>query len=50
VVLHMRMKVLRHVAARDLKPWFGRGFAKGSTILVMYPIRVDGFGCWKSGG
>lgn len=28
------MKVLKHVATRDLKPWFGRGFTKGSNILT----------------
>ena len=33
-VLRLRMKVLKHVAARDLKPWFGHGFTKGSTILT----------------
>lgn len=34
IVLHMRMKVLKHVAAKDLKPWFASGFAKGSKILT----------------
>ena len=28
------MNALRHVAVRDLKSWFGHGFAKGSSILT----------------
>lgn len=34
VVLHMRMKVLRNVTGRELKPWFATGFAPNSTILT----------------
>lgn len=33
-VLHLRMKVLRHVGKRDLQAWFSRGFIKGSTVLT----------------
>lgn len=41
-VLHLRMKVLSRVATKDLKPWFGRGFAKGSTIRQGKPLTPKG--------
>jgi len=33
-VLHMRMKVLRHVGTKELRAWFASGFVPGSKILT----------------